>query len=461
MQYLICYILLVTTVSANGQKKLLPVTESVISGIQLPKGSKSDLRFLSIASARALFDMEFKNSGLKINSTEVLSLPVSSLPAMNEEDLNTVLQQAGWTLIPISTNNKFKRAQKDGKTLLTYFSAEPKEINLYFAECVALQVPAGSDNNNQGQNQPVYTTDSASNSPFLTPPDNLNDQQNPQQLSYPSEYAFNTTNFDDGWTSVIKDDWVEVTKANLTVRLHYPKEGTIFSADPDPLTRAAWDILVAPRYRDLKNFKTTYISTYDRPYIGHGYATENISGAELYVVLFRQGNTGWIEMTAPDKNSFKQYFKIDPDDIRWDTESGLMQPLAAMSNYNKFAVAQTDFTGNWTDHFASNTYYTNIYTGNSAGMSTYTSSQTFEFTGNRYKWQLVAANSYGGQSAFAQAKGNGIFKVLNNWQVNFSDLEGKPKTFNAYFSAVKGSRILWMIDAQYPGSGIYTGFKKK
>ena len=38
-----------------------------------------------------------------------------------------------------------------------------------------------------------------------------------------SDFAFTTTNFDDGWTSTAKEDWVEVTKANIKVLIHYPK----------------------------------------------------------------------------------------------------------------------------------------------------------------------------------------------------------------------------------------------
>jgi hypothetical protein len=46
----------------------------------------------------------------------------------------------------------------------------------------------------------------------------------------------------------------------------------------------------------------------------------------------------------------------------------------------------------------------------------------------------------------------------NNWQINFSDLEGKPKTYNAYFSCIKGgARILWLQDTGYGG---YSGYGK-
>ncbi len=275
-------------------------------------------------------------------------------------------------------------------------------------------------------------------------------------------YTFTSTNFDDGWTSTVQEDWVEVTKGTIKVLLHYPKEGTIFPADPDPLTRAAWNILVAPRYSNLKNFKTTYISSYERPYIGHGYATINSTGKDVYVVLFRQGQTGWIEIIAPDKNSFIQYFKVDLDALRWDSETALMNPMIQMVNYNKFAIAASDFKGTWTSDFTGVQQLYNVYTGNYAGMNINQSNQTFQFgTGNTYNWNILVVNGMVGNIKYANVKSAGKFTVLNSWQVNFSDIEGKPKKYNAFFSCIKGARLLKLLDANYPGSGVYTVFGKK
>ena len=297
-----------------------------------------------------------------------------------------------------------------------------------------------------------------------------------------SGFAFSTTNFDDGWTSSIKEDWVEVTKGNIKVLIHFPKDGTIFPADPEPLTTAAWNILVAPRYSNLKDYKTSYVEDYKRPYFGAGYATENKTGKSVFVVLFRRGG-GWFEVVAPDNNSFTQEFGFNPESIRWgsiseylggwvvDNSKGsivkadpeIFDKLENMVSYNKFAVAASDLnnTGEWKDSFSSNTYYANYYTGASAGMSTYTSSAWFVFkAGYNYHWELVAVNSYGGAMDVAKAKSDGTFKSLNNWQLYFSDMEGKPKTFDVYFTAIKGGRVFWMNDAKYPGSGIFTGFSK-
>lgn len=284
----------------------------------------------------------------------------------------------------------------------------------------------------------------------------------PVAVSNTNGYGFTTTNFDDGWTSTVQADWVEVTKGNIKVLLHYPKKGTIFPADPDPLIRGAWDILVAPHYSSLRNFKTAYISTYDRPYLGMGYATSNSTGKEVFVVFFRRGDSGWLEFIAPDKNSFIQYFKFDPEKIQWDSNSDLLNPLAAMVNYNKFAITASDFTGTWSSDFSGVQQLYNVYTGDYAGMNLNQSNQTFQFlAGSKYSWSFLAVNGMVGNMKYASEKSAGKFTVLNNWQVHFTDIEGKPKKYNAFFSCIKGARLLKMLDADFPGSGIYLVFGKK
>lgn len=203
---------------------------------------------------------------------------------------------------------------------------------------------------------------------------------------------------------------------------------------------------------------------YQRPYFAQAYLTDNSTGKKLFVALFKKGNTGWIEFICPDKNTFIQAFGLDVNNVNYYSDSDIWDKLIKTNSYNKFAVSATDIagTGKWADRFSSNTFYANMYTGASAGMSTYSSSEFFEFsTGQKYKWQLVAANTYAGSTSVGQAKGSGSFKMLNDWQMHFSDIEGKPKTFDVYFSCIKGGRILWMNDAQYPGPGIFTGFSRK
>lgn len=285
----------------------------------------------------------------------------------------------------------------------------------------------------------------------------INNQTQEQTVSASNGFKYNSCNFDDGWTATEKSDWVEVIKGNIKVLLHYPKEGTVFPADPEPLTNAAWNILVAPRYSNLKNYKTAYVNTYNRPYLGMGYATENKTGQTVFVLLFRQGE-GWIELIMPDKNMFIQQYKFDPETIKWDSNSDLMAPLANMKFYNKFAVAASDFKGKWTSDFTGIQQLYNVYSGDYAGMHMNQSNEEFVFLGNAYSWKLLVVNGMAGNAKFNQVKSSGSFSVPNNWQVHFTKIESGPKTYNAFWSCIKGARILNLLDAQYPGSGIYTKY---
>lgn len=273
-----------------------------------------------------------------------------------------------------------------------------------------------------------------------------------------NKFAFTTTNFDDGWTSTIHEDWVQIKKGNMKVLLHYPKEGTVFPADPEVLTTAAWNILVAPRYSSLKNYKTSYISTFDRPNLGMGYAVENATGKNVFILLFRQGHSGWLEFISPDKNSFIQQFKFDPETIQWDSNSDLMMPLVNMTGYNKFAVAASDLKGKWTSDFSGIQQLYNVYTGQYAGMNMNQSNEEFVFKGSSYNWKLLVVKGMVGNASYTEVKSAGQFSVPNNWQVNFSKIESGPKTFHAFWSCIKGARILNLLDANAPGSGIYTKY---
>jgi hypothetical protein len=291
-------------------------------------------------------------------------------------------------------------------------------------------------------------------------PSNANTIQ--QQPVGVNGFQFNTTNFDDGWTSTVQVDWVEVVKGNIKVLIHYPREGTIFPADPEPLTNAAWNILVAPRYSSLKNYKTTYITTYNRPYLGMGTATDNASGKEVFIVLYRQGQTGWLEFVTNDKSTFIQQFKFDPETIRWDSETDLLKPMEKMVNYNKFAIAASDFTGTWTSDFTGVQQLYHVYTGNYAGMNIHQSNQEFVFgADNLYNWKLLVVNGMVGNMKYTEVKSSGKFSVPNNWQLHFSKIESGAKTYHAYWSCIKGARLLNLLDAKSPGSGIYDVYGKK
>ncbi len=270
-------------------------------------------------------------------------------------------------------------------------------------------------------------------------------------------YKYSITNWDDGWISTIKTDWVEVVKGNIKVLLHYPQAATSIGGDPQPIVNNAWDILVAPRYSNLSGYAVVSPSLdYERAYLGSGTVKENTTGQNVFVALFKKGSSGWIEFIAPNKNTFIAQFGLDPSTIDWSTNSEVWNPLRAMVNYNRFAVDAADImsTGKWSNNFGANTFYYSMYTGLSTGMSTYSSTEEFTFTGdNTYHWEILATNSAGGSTTFAQAKSNGTFNLTDNWNINFSNIENTQRKYAVWYAAVKNGRILFIGGTPYNWTG--------
>lgn len=270
--------------------------------------------------------------------------------------------------------------------------------------------------------------------------------------------AFTTTNFDNGWTSVAKEDWVEVSKGGAKVLLHYPTDKIDMSSmDYRVIGQNAWNTLVAPRYSSIADFfQLSNNLSYEPGYFLSATLTENASNRRVFVALFRKGSGDWIEFICPDRDSFIKLFGVDSN--KMDVYYTEWKTLNDMSGYNRFAVGASDLTGKWTTSFSGLQQYYNVYTGASAGATSYASSQFFEFTGgNAYRWEISVASGPVGNAKFQNVKSAGVFRNVNNWQVHFSEMEGKPKTYDAYFSFIKGARILWLSDVTYPS---YTGFFK-
>lgn len=269
-------------------------------------------------------------------------------------------------------------------------------------------------------------------------------------------FEFNTTNFDDGWTSVVKEDWVECTKENIKVLLHYPRaEDNIYFTQHDERMSTFWNLLVAPRYTDLRGYAAPGSNLAESAYFANGLLREKETGKDVWVTLFSKGKSGWIEIITVDRNSFVKEFGIEnPHNyfIEWD-------PLLRLAGMNRFAVGPHDLEGQWTNEFQGSTAYQNIYTGLYTGSTSYASRQNFMFKKNKtYNWELVMANgATGSLMKVDQAKASGNWKLLNNWQIWFSEIERQPKTYNAYFSCVKGGRVLWLQDVSY---GSYTAYGK-
>jgi hypothetical protein len=262
-------------------------------------------------------------------------------------------------------------------------------------------------------------------------------------------FTFTTTNFDDGWTSTVQEDWVQVTKGTTRVLIHYPnKKADEYNTDLLQGLKIAWDVLVAPKYSAMSAVEFKPVRNWESIEIAEADAVENVTGKQVHIVLFKKNYSGgggkYLEFITPDKKSFEQEFgAFNDSDFGWDK-------VEKMANYNKFAIGIADLKGKWTSNFTGAIQYVNSFSGNYVGMNTHASNENYYLgPGNTYKWDLGMASGMVGNIKFQGAKSSGKFSLVGNWQIHFSDIEGKPRTYNAYFSCIKGLRILWIDDKAF------------
>ncbi len=451
------FIFLLFVLAVAAQKKVLPVTQSATTSITLPAGSKQDTRMLYEAASKTLLQLEAQKLNTTVTTIEVLYIPVQS--AFTEEVLNKTLTANGWTVAPTGASQNFFLLKKNNQSVLAYYEKKA-EINLYFG------LIGNATSLTQGSNGTTSTNTTApsvqTTEPTTSPAPTTNTGLTTQKTQEPTQnttntttdgFQFNTSNFDDGWVSTVQQDWVEVRKGDIRVLLHYPREeDKKYISQQDEKTRTFWNLLIAPRYSNLSNFELlNYNHSFEPAYYAAGNLVDQ-TGRTVYVTLFSKAKSGWIEVITPDKNSFVNNFHINNPDGYFSE----WEPLLKLANYNKFAIGPADLKGKWSNDFTSVSSLYNIYTGLYVGGSSYSSRQTFTFTNlKNYRWEISVAKGGPGGMNVDQAKSEGVYQLKNNWQVRFSNIDKKAKLYNAYFSCIKGARILWLQDVEYGGYSSY------
>ena len=428
-----------TYAAPQGWKK-----EKTQNAMQFTKEEKATGAYCAITLFKALpaTDNAKENFDLAWTSVVREMVPVSTEPTMQESETEN-----GWQTL--SGYAPFDKDENKGVVILVTATSINKMMNLIvltntdmyekemtaFIESISLKkLPVEKNSSPIKIVEPAHT-----NQPPIKN----------------SGFTFTTTNFDDGWNSIVKEDWVEVTKGNNVVLLHYPNKAAdeYNSVLLDGL-RNAWNILVAPRYNNATNMNFKSSGSYEAIEFGEADMIENATGKSVHVVLFQKnfsnGSGRYIEFITPDKKSFEEEFDTyENSSANWGSGPGFTK-MANMVNYNKFAVSAADLNGKWTSNFTGMTQYVNAYTGASAGANTTASNESFEFGArNTYKWDLGTANGFVGNIKFQSAKSNGTYTMLNNWQAKFSDIEGKPRTYNVQFTCIKGARVLWIGESSF------------
>lgn len=439
--FFLCLLITATTTSF-AQKKLIPVTQSALTGITVPAGTMQDKRMLSVAAANTLMNMESEKTGMEVSTTEVLVVPAAASSRFDERKLAKELSDQGWNISINPNDKKYAWLHKGNQAILMYFSSDPNEISLFFAlSDKSPQKPqANSTSANTENRQEHQTIESVNNKPVVFSDTKVNG------------FAFTTSNFDDGWVATVKDDWVQVTKGEIIVLIHYPnKQADAYNSVLMDGLKNAWNILVAPKYSSGSNFEFKPVSNWEPIEFAEADMIEKSSGRQVHVVLFKKnyssGRGVYLEFITPGKTAFEQVFGA------YHEGSSGWERIENMASYNKFAVAASDLSGKWTSDFSGAIQYVNAYTGFDAGMDTHASNENFQFgPGNNYQWDLGVASGPVGNIKFQSVKSGGNFSMAGNWQITFSDIEGKARTYNTYFSCIKGLRILWLDDRAFAKS---------
>lgn len=259
-------------------------------------------------------------------------------------------------------------------------------------------------------------------------------------------YAFTTTNWDDGWVSTVQEEWVEVKKGSIKVLLHYPeKKADAYNSMLKDGDYTAWNILVAPRYSNMKNFEWKSIQSWESVSFIRADATEIATGKTVHIVLFKKhyskGNGRYIEFITDSKTTYENEFgPYHNTEFDWDK-------TANMQFRNKFAVAPNDLLGKWstTDYASISYYYVN--TGGTAGTTATSTADDFTFLpGNNYQSNHYGASGMVGNMKFSSQSYKGK-SIVENWTIRLTNrFQGAEEKFDSYFEAVKGGRALILKD---------------
>lgn len=129
---IIALFIMAGTFVASAQRNVVPVPRTQMLQIQLPEGSRQDLRFLSVAAASTFLAMssEFKN--LDFKKVEVYTIPGAS--RLTGDEIKRRLSATGYGVATDNADPRIMWFSKDNTHWMVYFSEEPGEANLYIGE---------------------------------------------------------------------------------------------------------------------------------------------------------------------------------------------------------------------------------------------------------------------------------------------------------------------------------------
>lgn len=260
--------------------------------------------------------------------------------------------------------------------------------------------------------------------------------------------TYNSTNFNDGWTSAITNDYVKVSKNGTEVRLYYAdaKIDRQLPSNTNSFESYYWDAIVQPAFNTAQPFvREKEQFSYGKEDIWEANVTNKQTGKAGYLgmrLVFNNGTCRPIVVIAPDKNTYYSQFGSDED-------------FTKMLSYNKFAVAQKDLVGKWKSFEAGSMDYYNIYSGDYAGMSTASTNDEFIFISNgTYQSEHSGTITFNGSVSHGKTTYQGSFSV-DQWELVATNRgPNDPGEFFCQFEAVKGGSMLRLTNKKFTGNQI-------
>ncbi len=426
MKSLLFTLLILVFCISCGQEGISVVSQSKMTGINLPENSVLDQKPLDMAAARML--LELGSGDIKIGEVEVLGI----VKSFTINHLKTELSNKGWQIRPV--DNEYMWLKKADQMLLAYFSEGGQAMEFYIGK--AKSSPAQNGNvtiQNQQQNQIV-------NNQIANPPK--------------GKFHFDTTNFDDGWVAQDYGDKVIATKGAVKVYIYPPLQH-------DDVSRRAgrdyyWDNFISKQFQiQTKQYRDPSPSDPMKPNYIEGRAIDPATGKSCFLGFFVNSESGVmypVLAVTPDENTFWAQFS--------QANNAYGSDLMAMRGYNKFAISLSDLVGTWTGGTSGAANYYNAYTGSYQGMAAAVKGDTFIFDSNgNYRSKHSGATGMVGNMNTYQQEYSGKASVTN-WEITLPNRHGgKTTVYNAYFEVVSGGRILHLRDKQYTGM-TYTLVKK-
>jgi hypothetical protein len=434
---------------AIAQSNVVAVTKSELTGVELPAGSRQDKRILSTAAAKTLLQMKAEETTLTLgDQIEVFTL-MPAVSKQTEEQVKLALQKAGWEIRPVSNESAYSLILNRDRVFLMYLESLKRETALYWMPVTNMKTQTPVVNTQPVIQPEVKTEPKPEVKPIPEVKPVFEDKSTPVVESQPTQpkvagaFTFTTINFDDGWTSTVAADYVQVVKGTTRVLLFYSSEIT------DPMRSSNvefsdhfWNLLVAPNYNVKWAQRYEEGVTYFKTYFIQGEAVDPTTNKACYLalnVLVNSGVATPVLAITSDKNSYAQQFP-EPKN------------LGDMVNYNKFAVAAPDVVGTWSSNSGSSVNLYNTYTGNYAGMNYAQSSDTFVFNGDgTYSSKHSGASSVYGTNTYYTQEYKGKLTVTN-WEMSLTNRwKDATEDFYAQFEVVRGGRILHLQNKSASG----------